>query len=95
MVHYTLILKRFLRRLKYAFNFKDIITWKYESCKKCGHCLNIMWNVKDDIWEDVMSVNDTGGGSLCIDCFITKATKNGIYLENDDFDLMTPFIPRD
>lgn len=86
-----LSIKRILRRIKYVFLFRSL-SWKYESCKDCGHCFRINWSVKDEIWEKVMGVSDGGGGSLCIDCFIERAEKKGIYIKDEDYGIRL-FIP--
>jgi len=46
-----------------------------------------MWSVRDDIWKKVVGVNDDGGGSLCVDCFVEMANNKDILIRNDDFQL--------
>ena len=77
-------IKRILRRIKYVFLFRSIF-WKYESCQDCGHCFRLVWSVSDHIWKKV--VDDTGGGTLCIDCFIERAEKKKIALKESHFNV--------
>lgn len=83
-----LIVKRLLRRIKYVFLFRSL-TWKNESCSDCGHCFRLVWSVRDDIWEEVMG---SGDGILCLDCFVERATKKGIALKKEYFDIEI-FLP--
>jgi hypothetical protein len=83
-----IIIKRLIRRLKYAFLFRDLF-WKYESCQDCGHCFRLVWSVKDEIWDKVMG---SGDGLLCLDCFISRAEKKKVPLSKEDFDIAV-FLP--
>lgn len=69
-------LKRIIRRIKFFSHFiREVFSWEYESCKKCGSIFRIMWHVDDHIWQEVVGVNDDTGGSLCVDCFVKLAEK--------------------
>lgn len=88
-----IFVKRLFRRLKYILQFKEMITWKYESCKNCGHCFKVCWSVKDSLWRSVMGVSDSGGGSFCVDCFIERARNKHINIMKNDItmELFTPY----
>jgi len=80
--------KRIIRRLKYFPKFiKEALIWEYESCDECGSIFRIMWQVDDEIWKKVMNVEDEGGGSLCVDCFIKKSEKKKIIIKSSDVKL--------
>jgi hypothetical protein len=81
-------IKRLFRRLRYVFMLRSL-SWKYESCRDCGHCFRLVWSVKDGIWNEVMG---NGDGILCLDCFIERADMKGIYLKKEYFDIEI-FIP--
>lgn len=92
MISFKIFTKRFIRRIKYAFNFKDMLYWKYESCQVCGSCFHLVWSVKDDKW---LKVNNTDSGLLCLDCFINKANRHKIELNSSDIDKIELFNPLD
>jgi len=86
---------RIIRRIKYIPIFLyESFKWEYETCKICGTAFRINWAVKDEIWQNVMKVDDGSGGSLCLDCFIKKAEKININLDLKDFkiDLFYPTL---
>jgi Na+-translocating ferredoxin:NAD+ oxidoreductase RnfC subunit len=89
MVHWKLILKRILRRIRYIFILRDLLSWEYESCERCGHCFRICWSVKDEKW---IAVHGDDSGCLCIDCFIELAHAKNIEINNDDIEMQL-FIP--
>ena len=93
MVHPKIIVKRIFNRLKYVFIWKELFTWPYESCKRCGHCFKQQWSVADEVWKKVMEVSDSGGGSLCLDCFIEVAKRKRVPVKGSDFDVVKFFIP--
>lgn len=79
---------RIIRRIKYIPSFiKQSFNWEYESCKICSNSFRIMWHVNDNIWQKVMNINDDGGGSLCVDCFIKKAEKQGIIIKESEIQI--------
>lgn len=85
---FRLFLKRFFCRIKYIPKFlHQSLTWEYESCQACGNAFRIAWNVKDEIWNKVTNTYDGGGGSYCVDCFISLAEKQGIQIKNEDLKL--------
>jgi len=85
------IIPRLLRRVRFAFCLKELSTWEYESCRRCGHCFRLCWQVSDDKW---IAVHGNEGGCLCIDCFIELANKRGIKINNSDI-RMELFNPDD
>lgn len=90
MIHYKLVFKRIIRRIKYVFNLHEILTWSFESCEKCGHCFKLMWSIKNEKWIKVMG---TDNGCLCIDCFIEIAKKKNIKITQNDFETIEIFNP--
>lgn len=93
MVHYRLWIKRLLRRIRFIFIDRTMFSWEYESCKHCGKCFRINWQVKDEIWNKVAGVTDGSGGSLCIDCFINIAEDKGIKINDTMFEHISIFLP--
>lgn len=81
-------IKRFFRRLKNCFDFKDINNWEYESCENCGSCFRIAYDIKGNIWNEVY---DSGDGCLCLNCFLKKASEKNIFLTNKDFNWLCLF----
>jgi hypothetical protein len=90
MLHWKIIIKRILRRIKYVFIIKEIMSWQFESCERCGHCFKLCWSVKDEIWKMVYGSDN---GCLCIDCFVELANECGIKLKNKDFEAIDLFNP--
>ena len=82
-------IKRLFRRFKWIlfYNWSSLTLnqYPYETCKYCGKCFHVSWNVDDKYWEKVVGVNDSGGGSLCIDCFIELANKKDVCIPNSAF----------
>jgi len=85
-----IFIRRVIRRLKYIFIGR--YDWDFESCIDCGHCFHINWTVRDELWNKVMNVDDGGGGSLCVDCFVDRALNKKIFLKNNDF-ILNIFVP--
>lgn len=84
--------RRIFRRIKYVFLFRGM-SWKYESCQDCGHCFRLVWSVKDYIWRAVTGDKDGGlENILCLDCFVDRATKKGVAIKEEDFDIEI-FLP--
>jgi hypothetical protein len=83
-----LVIKRFIRRFKYIFMFRSL-SWKYESCRDCGHCFRLVWSVNDEVWNEVMG---NGDGILCLDCFVERAIKKNVKLSKDNFNIEI-FLP--
>lgn len=88
-VHWTLRLKRFFRRLRFAFDDVDAATWEYESCERCGHCIRFTWWVRDEVW---VRVYGSPSGCFCPNCFLAVAARNGIKVDADDIITMHPTI---
>lgn len=86
-----MLIKRLFRRIRWLIIYQwptlTLKSWPYESCKKCGKLLRIRWNVEDKYWQKVANVQDDGGGSLCIDCFIELAVIKDIKIPIDAFDI--------
>lgn len=89
MVHWKLVTKRILRRLRFAFRWKELLNWEYESCERCGHCFKICWSARDQKWVEVYGSDD---GCLCIDCFVELAEERGISVEPEDIERMGLFV---
>ena len=87
---FKIFLLRFLRRLRYAFNFKEMMLWKYESCNKCGRCFRLSTNWKDNLW---IRINGKSEGTLCPECFISEAQKRGIPFDESDIESLFIFDP--
>lgn len=85
-----LIIKRIWKRFKYAFQWKELLTWEYESCDNCGHCFKVCWDAEDGIW---IFVNGAENGCLCIDCFVEKAKKQGFMIDQSHINRMEIFNP--
>lgn len=87
---FILCLKRFIRRIRYAFYFREIVSWRNESCDRCGHCFRLCWSVRDEKWLEVCGSDD---GCLCLDCFVELANRRGIGLVQTDIERMDLFTP--
>lgn len=92
MVHWKLVLKRIFRRICYVLCIRELLTWPYESCERCGHCFRLCWSVKDNKWIEVMGHEE---GCLCIDCFIELAYKKGIFIQKSDIERIEVFNPEE
>lgn len=89
-------IKRLFRRLRW-FVFRQWRTvtqkqWPYETCWMCGKAIYTVWYVKDRYWRDVVGVFDTGGGSLCVGCFIEYAERLNIDVPQEAFEIAV-FMP--
>lgn len=94
MVGKKLFLKRFLRRLRTAFRFKEIMSWQYESCDRCGSCYRVVTGWVDDLWENICPKDYTepgSGGCLCTNCAVIIAQEKGIQIEIEDVERMWLF----
>lgn len=87
MAHWKLIAKRILRRVKYVFDLRELLNWKYESCENCGHCFKVCWTAEDKNWVEVYG-ND--GGCLCIDCFVERARRKGVKPKIESMQVFNP-----
>lgn len=88
-----LFLKRIIRRIKYfPIYLKEARSWEYESCKRCGSIFRLVWTIDNELWKKVMDVNDDGGGSVCIDCFIKLAENKNVEIKNKNLKI-DPFYP--
>ena len=83
-------IKRFFRRLKYAFSFKEIVSWESESCYKCGCNYRLCINAKQETWNKVVGSEN---GCLCANCFLTLAESKGIQLCKKDLGQIWVFNP--
>lgn len=76
------VIKRLLRRIHWLLfiQWEDLRLrdWPCESCKRCGKCFRLMWNVEDNYWRKVFG--DPDGGVLCLDCFLALAKKKGVVI---------------
>jgi hypothetical protein len=92
VILYRTAIKRIFRRIKYVFT-KELFEWPYESCRRCGHCFKVQWNVRDEKWKEVIGVLDEGGGSFCIDCFLEIADNKYVEIKPSDFTILEYFDP--
>lgn len=74
-------LRRFAARLRYAFRFRDMWTWKLESCRRCGCTYRVVSHWKDLTW---LNVTGREGGCLCLNCFVELANEREITLCYND-----------
>lgn len=84
------ILRRFIRRLQFAFDFKSLWAWGYETCSKCGMDYRLVIDIKDQTW---LLVNGTDSGCLCNNCFLKIAQEKNINISLDDFNKLWVFNP--
>jgi len=75
MMHPRLAILRIFRRLRFAFAWRDVLSWEYESCERCGHCFRVCWSASDESWN---AIHGDDGGCLCIDCFVELAERKGV-----------------
>ena len=87
-----MIAKRIVRRVRYVFCLKELCTWKYESCMRCGHTFRLLWATTNEKWAEVWGDD---GGCLCLDCFVEKALAKGIVIKSEDIKYMELFNPQD
>lgn len=80
MYKLNLFFKRFIRRVRYSFQLRDIYNWKAESCSLCGHKQRIAWTVSDELWSSVMKNYQL---IVCLECFLEKASENNIKINKD------------
>jgi len=80
--------KRVIKRLIFLFRLKEIITWEYESCDRCGKCYRLPYRMKDNIW---LAVKGEEEGLLCFDCFIQTAEEKNIVLKLEDIESLWVF----
>jgi len=89
-------MRRLFRAIRHIPVFLyESFTYQCESCRVCGRCFRVRWSVRDDIWQKVMNVNDCGGGSLCLDCFIKRAEKVNVLMNTSkEIEYAEPFYPQ-
>jgi len=87
-----IFLKRFFRRLRFAFHFKEMYSWPYESCDRCGHLFKLLWSASDKKWEEVTGSEN---GCLCVSCFIEKANEKNISINSLDITRLEVFNPKE
>ena len=83
-----MIFRRFFRRLKHAFDFKEMWNWKFESCMACGCCYRLPYDIKDSIWLKIVGSEN---GLLCLDCLIKKSVEKSIIIKKEDFNWLCIF----
>ena len=66
-----LFLRRLIRRLRFAFRFREMWKWKFESCQRCGACLHVVYKIPDEQWKVIMGHS---GGILCLNCLFELAS---------------------
>lgn len=73
--------KRFLRRIRYAFCFEQVKARRQQqSCERCGSFQWIDYSVNDDLWSKVATKNDC----YCLNCFLEICTGNNIAVKKED-----------
>lgn len=82
-----LFFKRIFRAIKHIpwFLYK-CITYKYETCKKCGVGYRLMWWVDNKIWEKVFGNSDIPG-CYCLTCFVEIAESKGIKIGEEQISI--------
>lgn len=91
VVHWKLIVKRIFRRIRFAFQWQELLSWPYESCERCGHCFRVCWSANNKKWREVYG---SESGCLCVDCFIELANKRGIKLDSSSIERIEIFNPQ-
>ena len=85
LVNFYYALKHFLRlfiyRLKPLFHWREMWTWEYEKCQRCGSCFKLAYSLQDNIW---MKLQGSECGCLCLNCAIEKALKKKIIIKPGD-----------
>ena len=81
---------RLSARVKNCFRIREMWTWKYESCRRCGSCYRVPIGWVEEAW---LGVNDISDGCLCADCFITIAQQRNFKLLHSDIECMWFFDP--
>ena len=85
-----LFIRRFLRRLKYAFRLHEMWQWQYESCTKCGLNYRMVIWVRTEKW---LKVNEKEQGCLCPSCFFQIAQEKMIEISCKDIIDLWVFDP--
>jgi len=83
--------KIFLARLINTFRFKEMWTWEYEYCGRCGSCYRIPVGWDTAVW---IKINNGLNGCLCGDCAVIMAEKRGVKISANDINRMWLFDPR-
>ncbi|MFW6002650.1 MAG: hypothetical protein ACOCQD_04855 [archaeon] len=82
-------LLRLFRGLRYLFkDIKNRFQWDYESCEDCGTPFRIAYSVTDELWNKVYGDDS---GCLCLNCFLLRAFKKGIYPKKTDITWLSMF----
>jgi len=86
------IIKRILATLKFIPHQLHMdLTWKYETCERCGRPFHICWWTSNELWNKYSGHSD-GSGDLCPDCFIELCLIAEKELKDSDIK-MVPFQP--
>lgn len=92
----TMLFKRLYRRVRWLllsqWRTLSLAAWEYESCQHCGKSFRVRWTVQDQYWLAVVGVEDSGGGSYCVDCFVELALRRGVNVPEDAYEIDV-FIP--
>lgn len=63
---------------------KEKKRWDGENCKMCGREQRLAWNVKKELWINVMGKKNKD--VVCLECFISEADKKGINVKFSAFE---------
>lgn len=85
---YFMFLRRLKNRLKPLVRIRELWSWEYESCERCGCCFKLAYGIVDNMWERVYG---SDSGCLCLNCFIERALENNIYLDKNDIEWLILF----
>jgi hypothetical protein len=83
-------IERFISKIKYILQFREMWSWPYESCDNCGKCYRMVYRIKDETW---LKINEKDGGCLCVDCLLSIAQRKKISFSIEDFIHLWVFNP--
>ena len=86
-----LFVRRFCRRLRFTFRFREMWDWEYESCNRCGINYRLPIDVQNDVW---IVVNGKEGGCLCVNCFLQIAEEKGFIVKKEHIHQLYVFNPK-
>ena len=79
---YYMFIRRLINRLKPLLRFREIWSWDYESCERCGSCFRLAYTVTNEKWQEVYG---SERGCLCLSCFLELASLKDITVRPEDF----------
>lgn len=78
---YYRFLYRLINRFKPIFRFREMWSWDYESCERCGSCFRLAYTMTNEKWKEVYGSEN---GCLCLDCFLKMAESKDIKISPED-----------